>query len=220
MAKVQTRYGRLQTEGWLTFDEEGWGVSGGMPDTPLTFPIDLLFLLASDRGDDVRRGLVDLVFHYYMPGLLSPPRKATDVAEHEARMHRSLRRRVNGWRRDGVLDLFLRAARRATEGRFTADLGDHLERVRFGGGDQRDEVPDFLTLAAWSIDQTLRAGKYRLRTCELCQVPFLTRGSPRYCQRLAPRAHPIVGPNCQDVGKVRDYRARKRKVSSRKETKR
>jgi hypothetical protein len=80
----------------------------------------------------------------------------------------------------------------------------------------------------------MRERGFEVRECELCTYPFLSSGRARYCQRKAPLtrldtfrrqlleedplklvAHFDVlkathHPTCQDVGKVKDYRARKR----------
>lgn len=219
MATVQTRYGRLSGQGWLVFSEDGQPSAGAGIDSSLTFPVDVLLLLASQNKQDHERALAELLWGYYMPGLLSPPRPPGD-AEHEARTVRSLRRRVQVWRRQGTVDSFVRATKRATQGKFTAELAPHLERVRYGGTGGPDTVQDYLALVAWAIDQVMRAGKYELSRCELCRNPFLSRGRARYCLRLAPRdeilaAGPTLGAHyawtsCQSVGKVKAYRARKR----------
>jgi integrase len=126
--------------------------------------------------------------------------------------------------------LFLRAARRAVQGRFTPEIGEHLARVRFGAGIKEDEVGDFLALAAWCLDQVLRTGargtgKYQVRKCKLCKQPFLATAGANYCHRTAPgdrsraadsrylgtpRDHFRLFPTCLDAGSVKDYRARKR----------
>lgn len=223
MATVSTRYGRLYVQGWRVFSEDGSPLIGAKPESSLTFPLDLLFLLGSESNEDVERAINELETWYYAPGLLSPPQKGSEADPgYASRRRRNLRRRCLGWRRDGTVATFVRAAKRATEGRFTAEIGPHLERVHYRPAPEPDEVGDFLALAAWVLDQALRAGKYEIKNCRLCGQPFMASGRARYCQRLAPQAEltaaaaqrqdgrRLEARECQDFGKVKDYRERKR----------
>ena len=212
MATVRVRYGRLHLEGVLTRDVEGRMETGAtFKNEPLTLPVDDLLMLLTDDKRELERVTTELFSGYRATGLLfrEPPHAPTreQLVEHREASVKKLRRQIRAWRRDGIPELFLRAAERASRGRFTAELGPHLERVRFGGASKPDEVPDLLALAAWCLDQALRQGRLELRNCAYCERPFLSTGQARYCQRLARGS---AGQTCQDVGKVKDYRERQR----------
>ncbi len=211
---------------------------------PLTLPVDYLLLLGSNDPADVRRAVDEglVLFHpffvekpdeHVLELLLNEPVEfARDAAAGEwlLRDARKLPRQAARWRRSGIPALFLRAARRAVQGRFTPQIGEHLARVRFGAGIKEDEVGDFLALAAWCLDQVLRTGargtgKYQVRKCKLCKQPFLATAGANYCHRTAPgdrsraadsrylgtpRDHFRLFPTCLGAGSVKDYRARKR----------
>jgi hypothetical protein len=111
------------------------------------------------------------------------------------------------YRKRGIPDLFLRASRKAARGKFPKEIAPYLGRVTFHPGGM-DEMPaDFLVLAAWSLDRAMREMTFEVRPCLLCRVPFLSTGRSRFCRRLAPGS---FKQTCQDVGKVNDYRARRR----------
>jgi hypothetical protein len=181
--RAQTQYGLLLL---------GDGTEGRK--MPLTRPVD--DVLGFNQAHTPER-LAHWVYAYTPVGLFPEDEVLRDKAFASA-----LR-----WRKRGIPELFLRAAKKAARGKFPKEIAPYLERVTFRA-DGIDEVPpDFLALAAWSLDRALREMHFVVRPCDLCRAPFLSTGRSRFCRRLAPGS---LKQTCQDVGKVHDYRARRR----------
>jgi hypothetical protein len=107
---------------------------------------------------------------------------------------------------DGVPELFLRSAGLGQERKVSIELAPYLERLTFRG-DGSVVVPSWLELAAWALDRAVRDGpEFTVATCELCGVPWLRRGSAKFCRRLAPGSW----QTCAQLGKVREHRRRKK----------
>ena len=210
MAKVKTRYGRL-------YIEPSSELASGEMVEPLGQPVDLLLLLGSDEGHIDRAAAAIFPFESFMrrPHFVPTPGRPDPWAAQR-------RRTYNRWRSSGVPRVFLRAAKRAAEGRFTPEIGVYLAEVQFASPDESIEINDYLPLAAWSLDQAMRSGKFHVDDCKHCGQPFLATAHANYCLRPAPGdalvntlLAPLMGsvtslPTCQDVGKVKDYRERKR----------
>lgn len=83
---------------------------------------------------------------------------------------------------------FVVAARAAAKGRFAAELGDDLERVRFGAEGAVEDVADLAALGAWTLLEAVRRQPLKLWTCPICKKKWLgthDETSP-HCQRRAP----------------------------------
>ena len=90
---------------------------------------------------------------------------------------------VQGKKAQVALDL---GARSAKDGRLDKELGPYLERLRFLPRDGV-EVPDLVSLAAWSLYEAMRRKPLELVLCKNCKRPWLTTpGGPKFCQRQAP----------------------------------
>jgi hypothetical protein len=208
MVIIQPRYGQLHIQGAPRLADPNI--------LPLTLPVDMLLLLGSNQPADVARAK-DWLQGWDLELFAGGPPQREDSATWRKKRRQGFFRRVGQWRRAGVPALFLRAARRASEGRFTSELGAHLARVRFGvdGDPEPSEVKDFLALAAWCLLWALlRGDKFEVRACALCGQPFLAGPRARYCQRPAPYTHRPGGDwaTCQNVAKLKTYRAKKRGV--------
>ena len=118
------------------------------------------------------------------------------------------------WRKRGIPDLFLRAARKASKGKFPREIVPYLERVTFRPDGSVEFSSDFLALAAWALDRAMREYVFTVRKCELCGVPFLATPRSRYCQRLAPGSSK---QSCLSAGRLRDFRTRQKRAQQRKE---
>jgi hypothetical protein len=83
---------------------------------------------------------------------------------------------------------FLDAAKAATKGHLSADIAEHVGRLRFAPDGTVAAVPDFPALAAWSLMEAVRRQELRLLTCPTCKRKWLASSSEksRYCQRWAP----------------------------------
>jgi hypothetical protein len=117
---------------------------------------------------------------------------------------------ARSWLRAGLPKLFERSAMHASKGQLLAELAPFLERVIFKPEADRsyDLVPDFPTLAAWTLFRSLDRRRFVVTRCELCGDPWLAAsGAARYCHRLAPDSPTLT---CLEVGSLRDHRARKR----------
>jgi hypothetical protein len=113
---------------------------------------------------------------------------------------------IGRWRKAGVPEDFLAAARRGQEGILDHRLAPYLERVRI-----EDEhtawVPSLVEFGAWALHRAIvRGSGYTVTKCANCGLPFLASDRARYCTRFAPGS----GQSCQDVAKVRDHRERRR----------
>lgn len=106
----------------------------------------------------------------------------------------------------GAPERYLQAAQEVAGGRFPAEIVSDLQRVRYLP-DGSAEIPDWLSLAAWSLDYALHSGRPReVKPCKWCGLPWLAAETARYCHRMAPGSWKQT---CLDLGKARDYRARK-----------
>lgn len=115
-------------------------------------------------------------------------------------------RRMRAWRLDGTAATLLAAATKGQDGVIDRRLGPLLERVRIVE-EGVVEVPDLAALAAWTLHNAIVRRNYELRTCEFCGHPFLATERSRYCRR---RAQGLHKQSCQDVAKVKDYRAKRK----------
>ena len=89
-------------------------------------------------------------------------------------------------RKAGVQRQLLTAAVTAQSGHLSNQLGVFFERLRFLPRDGA-EVPDLVSLAAWSLYESLRRKPLELADCKNCKRPWLTTpGGPKFCQRQAP----------------------------------
>jgi hypothetical protein len=217
MATVQLRYGGFRIEPPTP------GISGAFP---ITFPVDELLLLGSDDKADVFRAATHIGTLCLLGDLFGLSRPGEGAVAYFTRVQptfdKTFSRHVRRWRREAIPALFFRAAQQAAAGRLMPELGSHLARIQFGSRGKPDEVGDFVALAAWSLDQAMRGLGFEVRDCALCGHPFLSSGRARYCERIAPsstrpetfqaalQGAKKLFPTCQDVGKVKDYRARKR----------
>lgn len=175
-----------------------WAVYEG-----LTQPVDLLVALSRDLD---ARGEGRLYSGAYS---LTEFSGMSLFGKHGDRSMLDKRNLLRRWKRSGVGELFLEAARDGEEGRLSPKLARHLARVRFVPGG-RAEVADFLALAAWALHEAVMRGGYAVRDCEHCGLPFLASPRARYCKRRAPESQEQT---CQDYAKVRDHRARKKEAN-------
>jgi hypothetical protein len=227
--RVATRYGRLT----LTVPtKRGDGQPTLTATWPLTHPVDCL--LRSKAFNNTGQDGLDETWDWF-GGLGLFGEGVVSIEADLPKAKEKFKQEISGWRRSGVPAVFLTAAQEASVGRLVPDLALHLARVTFGSRGKADEIDDFLALTAWCLERAMRDRGFQVLECALCGDAFLSSGRARYCQRFAPvgpfqtareqiyerdpieaaRAR-ITGlwangyPTCQDVGKVRDYRTRKR----------
>lgn len=109
-------------------------------------------------------------------------------------------------------------------GKFVAELGTLLATGEFRGKAGYG-VADLPGLAALGVVHLLdHRGRFNVRPCDNCAVPFVASGRARYCRRAA--VEPGVSARdavvlqldtgrpwrtCQDVAKARDFHDRKKK---------
>lgn len=192
--------GRLVESGSGLLEGE-WAV-----ETSLTYPVDLLIALSRElRTQDLDRlgsGAYGFSLTTFVGiGLLGKQGDRSTLDR------RNLLKR---WKREGVGDLFLAAAREGEKGRLSPEIARHLGRVRFIPG-VGAEVEDYLALAAFALHEAVMRNDYSVRDCKLCGLPFLASPRANYCKRAAPQSRE---QSCQKYAKVRDHRARKKEEKS------
>jgi hypothetical protein len=113
-------------------------------------------------------------------------------------------------RRQKLPDRFLAACRQATEGHLSVSLAPLLERVLYRPGAEADEIPngDLATLAAWSLDQTLRLFPIEIRECQLCHLPWLS--PPQQASHNCERPYPGRAMSCRALKKDEHFRESQR----------
>lgn len=168
---------------------------------PLTKPVDDVIWLGFNEAEHAAKYVLKL----WLP--LVSEKDVDEIGEPDAREFLGTAEMVVAVQRAGAPAAFLAAAHKAADGRFPVEIAPYLADVLFGRGGKPDVIPDLLPLAAWCLDRLLRTREFEVRDCAICEIPFLASPEARYCRRPAPTS---VKQTCLEIGKVRDYQARKR----------